>query len=412
MENCVRHKKSILNVTLSSRGMFRILLILFWTQHTVANFITVIFRRLPIISIFADYIFPALILISAMFALPYMIKNIRLGDLIFFLVCVCVVLVTLMLPLENVEYLKKDFSNILFIAVPMFFVGIAYSHDICKKDLFVCSLINVLIMVTYQAYRILIGDDISNYNMNASYNILPSAMYLMYWARGKKDFKYWLFAIIGFLLICSYGTRGPVLAYILFCIVLFILVGKHSASLKAFVFSLAMVLIAFSSLLTNLVTRMQKIFSNIGLSTRIFDFFIAGDISNDTGRREISETIINGIKERPLLGYGLMGDRTLNKDGFYVHNIFLELWCQFGVIIGSAIIIAVICIVLKALFKSKKDDMFAFVLMLACMVFTKLMLSGSYITEPYFFFMIGVAINCIRNKNTKHRRRNDENSSD
>ena len=64
-------------------------------------------------------------------------------------------------------------------------------------------------------------------------------------------------------------------------------------------------------------------------------------------------------------------------------------------------LIVMIAIPAKALLRNKDKEEFYFILMLICMTFVKLCYSGSYLSEPYLYFLLGVSISKIRNKSLK-----------
>ena len=115
----------------------------------------------------------------------------------------------------------------------------------------------------------------------------------------------------------------------------------------------------------------------------------------------ITETIINLIKTKPLTGYGIMADRFYLIDS-YAHNLFLELWVHFGVFFGSLIAFAFIYLPAKNL-KKLDDSTKMFIVMLMCMLFSKLMFSGTYLTERYLYLMLGISVAVERNLNIKSK---------
>ena len=58
--------------------------------------------------------------------------------------------------------------------------------------------------------------------------------------------------------------------------------------------------------------------------------------------------VIDDIIQNPLLGIGISGDRRVLDDA-YVHNFFIEIIANFGIILGSFIIVALIIFILKSL---------------------------------------------------------------
>ena len=234
------------------------------------------------------------------------------------------------------------------------------------------------------------------YVMTSAYNVVPSAMYLVYWAFSKKRMKYWLLLLpLAFFSVVIYGTRGPLLALVIYAIFCFFLnVAKEKNILKMVMFiilGLAIVSFLQGELFLQLVENLSEFFSKKGFSTRILDKFLEKEMADDSGRSIIYDLIIVAIKENQIFGLGLMGDRIV-LNGTYAHNLFLEILCSFGLPFGILIVCIVLYIPLKALIKTASKEEFYFVVLLITLVFTKLMLSGSFVIEPYFSFMLGVCI--------------------
>lgn len=120
--------------------------------------------------------------------------------------------------------------------------------------------------------------------------------------------------------------------------------------------------------LIKIIGWLSRLVENLGMSTRIFDLFLEGEIVNSTGRDRLAEKVITAILQEPIWGYGIMGDWVITGN-IYVHNIFLEMWCQFGLILGTIILAVVIGLPLYVMFKYlRKKDVFLFMFMLFCIV--------------------------------------------
>ena len=236
--------------------------------------------------------------------------------------------------------------------------------------------------------------------MYVAYNLLPSMMYLLYYAFCNDRKIYWFcgFASLGVMFI--FGTRGPILCAIVFMAVYFlhrtIVSGKkRNYLLLLLVVVLLIIFCVYDDLFVKIVSFVASIFEKFGFSTRIFDFFISGEVTTSLGRKYLRQEVIRAIINNPIKGYGFTGDQYLL--GVYCHNLFLELWCHFGVIGGSLILLALLGLSVVALVRSARSlKIFYFVLMLISMVYVKLMLSNSYTLEPYFFFMIGAFVSISR----------------
>ncbi len=389
---------------------YQLLLILIWTQHTVFPYIAQIFRVLPIIGRYYTNVYLFVVLAALIFALPYLMRHIRVTDLLFYFCCVLVVFWTLLFLPKNAEYLSKDAWRILGQTIPLYFAGIAYSHNENKKVLFWSSLIGVGCTFLYQIRLLVVGRELNTDNMYASYNLLPSILYLIYWFFQKKKARYYVCAALVSMLPFIFGTRGPILITFVY---LFLLIFIQIMSTQKTIWKVWYLLLVGGGLLflfsgdtlTHIMQYLSDLFGKIGFSTRIFDFYLEGNIDVSVGRDRLSETIRAAIMQKPFIGHGLMGDWVLLK--IYVHNLFLELWCQFGIVLGSALCIWMFWVPLRSFYKNRNDDA-SFLLLLCCLTFLKLMLSNSYLIEPLLFFMFGVSIARTRERGERYVKTNSQ----
>ena len=411
MNKVISLKKKIIvgdiPISRCSKFFFRAFFILFWAQNTVFGYIVQVLRRLPVISGIIEPIYtsiiPVFLIIFAVLSILYLKQQVRIIDVFFYVVCLLFVLLTMVIHGRNVVFIEEHWTRILIAAVPMYFIGISFDFKTLKKDLFLWSLLGVLCTFLYQFYFVSTGRQALEDNMGASYNVLPSILYLFYWALSYHKIRYWLLSLVGLLLTFMLGTRGPVLICFIFVLggILFKLIWSKAVFRKIFVTLVALilsVLLFYGDNIIKIVEWLSQMIENLGMSTRIFDFFLEGEIANSNGRDVLAEKVIAAILRQPIWGYGIMGDWAITGN-IYVHNIFLEMWCQFGVILGTLFLAVVIGLPIYAMFKRlwKKDE-FLFVFMLFCMVFVKLMLSGTYLTETYFFLLLGLSVGCLRRK--------------
>lgn len=380
---------------------FGCLLVLIWGENTIFGYAIQVFRRLPIIGEFYLSIIPFATVILLVLSFPYLLEKIRGADIIFYSVCVLFLCVSVVALPVNAPYIEKDLWRVLGVAIPMYFIGLGYDHIKFKRAIYYTSMLGVFLTFIYQIYVLNSGRELPLDNMGAAYNVLPSLLYLVYWAFEKKKVVYWIIAVISLPIIFIFGTRGPMLACIVFFAfeLFFKVFLNKSLSLKILFIGAGIAvlwLLFFSNILVQLAQFLSGKFEAYGFSTRIFDFFLEGDIAHSSGRDEIYDSAIDAIFQSPAFGYGVMGDRVVTN-AVYVHNIVLEFWCQFGLVFGTLLLGVVIIIPIRALYLERQNpSVFYFILMLTCMVFTKLMLSGSYITEMYLFLLLGICMRYIR----------------
>ena len=375
---------------------FRILLALLWTQYTVMTFARAIVQRIPFFNVFADYVVPVAIILALIISIPWFIKSIRGVDVLFYLGLVVLVIFTVVVFKNNAEVIKEQWWRIFISSASFYFVGLAYSHKECSRDLFWCSLAGVSMVFVYQLFKIRSGQVLEEDNMYVAYNLLPSTMYLLYYASIKIRKKYWIIAVASSLTMFVYGTRGPILCIIVY--IAFYLIHRFSKTTSKRKFALILmgllilaVILVYDDLFVKIASLISNIFERFGFSTRIFDFYVSGDVAISKGRDYLTNQVIDAISENLVFGYGFMGDQYLL--GVYCHNLILEIWCHYGVVLGSLVMVAMAVLSVSALIKSRGNKkIFFFVVMLMSMVYVKLMLSNSYTLEPYFYFMMGIFV--------------------
>ena len=133
---------------------------------------------------------------------------------------------------------------------------------------------------------------------------------------------------------------------------------------------------------------------SLGLSIRIFDKLLSAGQGDSSGRDVLAEKLFASVNEHFLFGTGLCSDRM--TVGVYAHNIALELWVEFGVIIGTAILVALVITFLRGYIVSDSSAEKGLIITLICSSFLKLFLSGSFMDDRWFFALIGICVGAIR----------------
>ncbi len=393
---------------------YRIFIALVWTQSTFLPLVKAVFERIPVIGTMADAFIPVSITLAAMAAMPWFWRRVKGKDILFYTGLVFVVLLSMIVFPKTMPFLSQNWSQILISAGLFYFVGVSFSFRESSKILFYCSIVSIISVFIFRMYQIRNGAALVQDDMDTAYKLLPSAMYLLYYASIKEKIKYWIVSLAVIPIMLIFGTRGPVLIIMLFITAIFAKKAILGSGYKRFFILLllvAVVTIFFvnEEIFISILKGLSDLFERMGFSSRIFDFYLAGDFTQSKGRQALAEAAVEAIKASPVIGYGFTADRYLF--GVYPHNMLLEIWCHFGIVLGSLIIISLLLLTIVALLKIKgRDRLFNFVLMLAIMVFGKLMLSNSYTVEPYFYFLIGVYTSIIRKplKQKRVERNNEE----
>lgn len=394
-----RPQSNYRKLTLNGEAAFCALLAVIWAYYTVGSYAVQLLRRLPIIGSAYQSFLPLCVILLTACSLQYILTKLRPVDLLFYLVMAFIVLVTMLLP-ENSTHIEPYVGQILFFTVPLYFVGVALPFEESKKVLYWASLAGVLTIFGYQMYMLSQGMVLLSDSMSTAYKVLPSVMYLIYWTLVHKRVRDWLFSMVGIVLVLLCGTRGPIV--VILCFVLVETVIRLFAGTFSWkrlpglcLLLLAVVWLLNDNIFQSLMEFLLIKFREMGFSTRIFEYVLRGDFSVSNSRDAMATEILGAIGNNPVFGYGFMGDRIV-LNGNYAHNLALELWCQFGIFVGSFILIGVVAVPIAAMWKNRKSQRLHLLLMLSCVVFVKLMLSGSYVNEKYFFLLLGLAMGQLR----------------
>lgn len=246
----------------------------------------------------------------------------------------------------------------------------------------------------------------SQYSMTFSYNLLMPACILFYYNYTKFKIGYFLTFLLISLAIVWRGSRGALLCLLVF-ILFFTLLSKSTKKKTAF--------ISIVLLLAVLFVINYDYFSSVLLNTfrnsRTLQMILNGSSNFDSGRGNIAQLYLGEIRNNPFAINGIFSDRVYysyangikNLDTTnYPHNFFIEVFYQFGVIIGSVLLIALLVLTIKTLHKvirNKDQKSLCIFLYLICSGIVRLFLSASYLTTIEFYIFVAFCINYLRRKN-------------
>lgn len=234
--------------------------------------------------------------------------------------------------------------------------------------------------------------------MTFSYNLLlPTTFVLLLCI---KEFKLYraAIAILGICLIFVAGCRGALLGAVISPLIYIFFFGRLDKNIKyrvtiLLVALLLIVLFFYDPILQAVSSKL----TSIGLNSRTLEKFLNSSITDDSGRGSILQNTMMNVD---LIGHGLWGDRVI-LNGRYPHNIIAEILIDYGWILGSGIVILLICIILRGLHKANVLMSIALCSLLSTGV-VKLLLSGSFVNqEPAFYVLIGLCVNSYSNSCTE-----------
>ncbi|QGG47306.1 O-antigen ligase family protein [Heliorestis convoluta] len=335
-----------------------------------------------------------------LYALPIIIKKSKIKIIGIYTIAFLIFLVNFILFPENHIHLKDLIFPVFFMCLPAFIFSICiYNVNILKRVMLKASLIVLLLGIILSTLIFIGGASVGRYSLPLSYYmLLPTIMYLDEFFE-KISVKALLYALVSLMIILSLGSRGALICSALFVILKLARFDyKLSYRKMVFYFSSIGTIVALLLYSKQILEYLYIFFLNIGIESRTIRVLLSDDIPL-SGRDNLYENVIREILINPILGIGIGGDRAVN--GIYVHNFFLEVLANFGVIIGTILIIVFLLIIFKNL-TIKNKEIYNIVIIWLGIGFFPFMMSSSYIENIKFWIMLGLLTGLLKfNKNYK-----------
>ncbi|MBE6678692.1 MAG: O-antigen ligase family protein [Ruminococcaceae bacterium] len=260
----------------------------------------------------------------------------------------------------------------------------------------------VVVVISVIVFFFAKGSSASQY-MTFSYNMLTQLFFLLVNKPEKHKIFHYITVSLGLFAFVFGGARGALIALILTYLMFYII--NHKTELKSIIiYSAGAVAIVVLSLFKKVIfVLIEKFLDALSIESRTFEYLLNEEVLSDSNRINFYKESLNNTG---LLGKGLMGDRIIL--GSYPHNLFLEIFVQYGWILGLVVVLAICAAIGIPLFKKTRAE-FIFIIMLFPCGFLKLMMTGSYLNqEPAFYILLGFCVNAIvrsngdANTNDKH----------
>lgn len=301
---------------------------------------------------------------------------------------------------ENRRYLVTNFldyaGNPLYLvflySLPAYvFVRKLTDYAYFQKLLIQSSYIIVLMSITIFLFG---GNVHGRQYMTFSYNMLLPLLVLYFHKPKRWQWIYRIFLVFSIFIFSIGGARGALVSFFA-VIVLYNFVTMRldkKTIMQLMVMTVAVGL--FSVFKDQILSYMLDILDLFSIRSRTLEYIRQDQFLDDSYRFEIYLTALEKIS---VLGHGMRGDRVFFS-GSYTHNIFIELWMDFGWIFGTLISALLLTVIFKGVKNKHAPEHFYAFLFLSTGFFA-LLLSGSYLNQtPAFFALLGFCVNSIVRK--------------
>jgi O-Antigen ligase len=343
---------------------------------------------------FIQYASKIIVGLTYLYALPVVWRRSKKKFILTYFIASFIILLNYLLFPANIFYLNEYIIPICFISLPSFIYALSiYNFCILKKTMKSAAHI-VFIFGTLVGILVFSGViSLEKYSMSLSYYMLLPTLIFLNELLEKFSLKKLLITFISIVMIIALGSRGAILCVFVFLILRFIKfnINKSYWSYIKYILTLGFIFLMLLYLDTFLM-YLNNVLLEFGVYSRNIQTFFSERISL-SGRDTLYKTVFGNILNSPLLGIGIAGDRQI-LNGSYVHNLFLEILANFGLVIGFFIIISIIIFILICLFLRDRKLYNIFILWL-CIGFIHLWVSYSYLTDFRFWAFMGVMINIL-----------------
>jgi O-antigen ligase len=367
-------KSRVGDIILSFAAFFQIAVLMFKELLVAANIVDQDFFRM------IGILLAALPMVPAIYYVIIRRLALSIGT---YLIVIFIIASTLVLFNDNEKYLVSDPFNesgifyLLFINVPTF-LCLAAIRDLAylKKVLLYISYLVFGLGLTY-FYFLWIGKiSYQEYSITFSYYLLLPALVFV----KQRNLVYmFLFSLICIMMLIL-GSRGALVAAFFYVVFLFFI--DHQSRNLLLPTVLVMVLL-FGTFLTIYFTFAAR----TGVSSRTLEMLFRGTLTDSSGRMELYSATWNSVLDKPFIGHGIFGDRVI-LDGIYCHNIVLEMFHNFGLLLGAGLILFIVISSVRIWRKSNNENR-KLLLLFFCYSIMPLLASTSYLQDPKFGIFIG-----------------------
>lgn len=240
--------------------------------------------------------------------------------------------------------------------------------------------------------------------LDYSETLLISSSVAYYYCLMKKNNWQFVLLILNIVPMYLIGARGSVLLYMVLPLVCLIFDRQKKnvvRNLLAFVtFAIFVSVVTLNVFDIGDVIQYKLKFVNI--TSRTLTMAQNNQILDPNSRSELWMMGLEALPENIVLGQGLFGDRVVTYNTgltrypyMYVHNLFIELMVQFGVILGIVLSLIIIYIFFKSLFLSRNSFERTIVMFLLPAGVGNLMFSFSYTLHRSFWLVLAIAVGVV-----------------
>lgn len=302
---------------------------------------------------------------------------------------------------ENYQF-PSTVNTFVLLCFPLFVVG-SIIDDFAKLKAFVrpvCYIISIFIvglLLLSLSGKIVLLNEWGNegYSMGFGNSCALPAMFMIWFFLEDKKIIHLLLSVLIVLGIISFGSRGPLVSLVVFSIVYYSILNLRKNPLMVFGGFFICLILFFN--LNSVLGGIGQLLNSLGIHSRTINLIFSGEQELHMSNRDVmADQLMSILDQSPLEVRGINAE--WNVLGIYAHNIFLEIFFQFGLILGSLVLLYILIRMIKTLRMDITKEMSVFTLIFMCNSLSQSLVSGSIWTLPYFWLWISLVYSYNRRK--------------
>ncbi|MCR0384944.1 glycosyltransferase [[Clostridium] innocuum] len=294
-----------------------------------------------------------------------------------------VILSGLRYPNYTIDIYEKT-SWIFIAGIPLFY----FSSKITDYKRVYHAILNNILLIDISCYiTYFFHTSKLSSNMVFSYTLILPLFFHLNELFDRKSKFHGIISLIDIVLLLLYGSRGCFLAITIYLIMYILVIKKYRPNKITIIVALIMCMLLIVFTVMNGFEFIFDLFLKNGKYVRNLDLLAHGTFFNNNGRFRIYSMFYNLIMQKPIIGWGIAADFVV---GEYQHNLILELYFEFGLILGT-ILIGVLVYSLLRLFKTKNKLHLMLLVIFFSAGIIPLMLSSSYLEWLPFWCYMGLS---------------------
>lgn len=305
---------------------------------------------------------------------------------------------------KNRLFISGNIVDVIKFSILAYFIAISppeILHSGLKKAAYM-----ILFCGLFEPFTLYVTGEHDGYMVYGMRILLATVLLEYCYFREKRKFHLFA-AFVSVILILLYGNRSSILNTLICLIIFYLIFGERKHRAIQYISITVLIIITVFLLAGDVLTMLSSTLETMGISSRTLTLMVSGlEIATDNnGRSIIWGNCQKAISESPWFGYGIGGDRNLfllgsnyihSGGGVYAHNFFYELLIDFGIIIGTILLIIIFYVCFKTILNKFDTPCKKLFIGLFAVTVIKLWVSSSIWTDMNTYLCLGVILNEFR----------------